>query len=293
MGRRVSSLGILTAAFAVASAAAVMAADPVATTAPAAAPLAAPVQPGAIQAQARRPMVRTDNPRASSECKVKSPAYEGRAALRAVRRAILEKRPVRVVALGSSSTVGVGASSPLASYPVRLENDLEGVIDGLKVEMFTRGQSGEVAEGAAERIKAQVAEIKPDLVVWQVGTNDALARIDAEDFGNQLRETLTWLASHKIDVVLIDPQYIERLSQDPLYTGIVNEIATVASEMRVLLVNRYDAMADLARQHPGSTYLANDRFHLNDLGYRCMAEYAARAIVAGILQADTENGAMH
>lgn len=293
MDRRVSILGILTAGFAVASAAAVMAADPVATTAPAAAPLAVPVQPGAIQAPPRRSMVRAGNPRASSECKVKSPAYEGRAPLRAVRRAILEKRPVRVVALGSSSTVGVGASSPLASYPVRLENDLEGVIDGLKVEMFTRGQSGEVAEGAAERIKAQVADIKPDLVVWQVGTNDAVARIDAEDFGNQLRETLTWLASHKIDVVLIDPQYIERLSHDPLYTGIVNEIATVASEMRVLLVNRYDAMADLARQHPGSTYLANDRFHLNDLGYRCMAEYATRAIVAGILQADTENGAMH
>ncbi len=293
MGRRVSILGILTAGFAVASAAAAMAADPVATT-PAAAPLAVPVQPNAIEtAPARRPMLRAGNPRASSECKVKSPAYEGRAPLRAVRRAILEKRPVRVIALGSSSTAGVGASSPLASYPVRLENDLEGVIDGLKVEMFTRGQSGEVAEGAAERIKAQVAEIKPDLVVWQVGTNDAVARIDAEDFGNQLRDTLAWLASHKIDVVLIDPQYIERLSHDPLYTGIVNEIATVASEMRVLLVNRYDAMADLSRQHPGSTYLANDRFHLNDLGYRCMAEYAARAIVAGILQADTENGAMH
>jgi len=61
----------------------------------------------------------------------------------------------------------------------------------------------------------------------------------------------------------------------------------------VLLVNRYDTMADLAREHPGSSYLSSDRFHLNDLGYRCMAEYAARAIVAGVLQADIENGAMH
>lgn len=293
MGRRISVVRAVAAGLAVAFALeTALAADPSAPT-PAAAPLAAPTQPSPAQALTRRPMVRAGNPRSSTECKVKSPAYEGRAPLRAVRRAILEKRPVRVVALGSSSTVGVGASSPLASYPIRLENDLEGVIDGLKVEMFTRGQSGEVAEGAAERIKTQVAEIKPDLVVWQVGTNDAVARIDAEDFGNQLRDTLTWLASHKIDVVLIDPQYIERLSQDSMYTGIVNEIATVASEKRVLLVNRYDAMADLARQHPGSSYLANDRFHLNDLGYRCMAEYAARAIVAGILQADTENGAMH
>ncbi|MDQ8698212.1 SGNH/GDSL hydrolase family protein [Hyphomicrobium sp. LHD-15] len=256
-------------------------------------PLATPAPLAAPKAPARRPFVRAGNTTYSTECKVKSPAYEGRAALRSVRRAVLEKRPVRVIALGSSSTVGIGASSPLASYPVRLENDLEGVIEGLQVEMFPRGQSGEVAEGAAERLKAEVAEIKPDLIVWQVGTNDAVARIDADDFGDQLRDTLSWLASHKIDVVLIDPQYVERLSKDERYTSIVNEIATVASEMRVLLVNRYDAMADLARQHPGSSYLSNDRFHLNDLGYRCMAEYATRAIVAGVLQADIENGAMH
>ncbi|MBX9865031.1 MAG: SGNH/GDSL hydrolase family protein [Hyphomicrobium sp.] len=259
---------------------------------PAAIPLAAPAVPPPVQ-PARRPMIRADLPDASVECKVKSPSYEGRSALRSVRRALLQKRPVRVVALGSSSTVGVGASSPLASYPVRLENDLEGVIEGLSVEMFPRGQSGEVAEGAAERLKAEVAELKPDLIVWQVGTNDAVARIDSEDFGQQLRETLAWLASHNIDVVLIDPQYVERLSKDARYVSIVNEIATVASEMRVLLVNRFDSMADLARQHPGTSYLSSDRFHLNDLGYRCMAEYATRAIVSGILQADAENGAGH
>ncbi|MCC7250833.1 SGNH/GDSL hydrolase family protein [Hyphomicrobium sp.] len=256
-------------------------------------PLAAPSGPAAGQATKRSPLLRFATPRDSTECKVKSPAYEGRAPLRAVRRAILQNRPVRVIALGSSSTVGVGASSPRATYPIRLENDLEGVIEGLKVEMYARGQSGEVAEGAAERLKIDVAEIRPDLVVWQVGTNDAVARIDAETFGSLLRDTLAWLASHKIDVVLIDPQYVERLAQDARYTSIVNEISKIASEKRVLLVNRFDAMADLARQHPGSSYLSNDRFHLNDLGYRCMAEYATRAIVAGIIQADTENGAMH
>jgi lysophospholipase L1-like esterase len=274
----------------------VPAAEPLPPAEAPAAPLAAPLVPPAPAAGVgakRRPLLRFSSPRASVECKVKSPAYEGRAPLRAVRRAILQKRPVRVIALGASAAVDAGATSPRATYPVRLENDLEGVIEGLQVEMYARGQSGEVAEGAADRIKAEVAELRPDLVVWQVGTNDAVARIDAETFGEQLRDTLSWLASHKIDVVLIDPQYVERLSRDVRYTGIVNEIATVASEMHVLLVNRYETMADLARQNPGSSYLSNDRFHLNDLGYRCMAEYAVKAIVAGILQADTENGALH
>lgn len=266
---------------------------PLATPVPSTTPTAGPPVVG-TPGPSRRARLRLIDPKASVECKVKSPAFEGRAALRNVRRAILQDRPVRVIALGSSASINGSVSpSPRASYPVRLENDLEGVIEGLKVEMFARGQSGEVAEGATERIMAEVAEVRPDLVVWQVGTNDAVARIDADTFGQVLRDTLTWLASHNIDVVLIDPQYVERLSSDARYTSIVNEIANVASEKRVLLVNRYDTMADLSRQYPGSSYLANDRFHLNDLGYRCMAEYATKAIVAGILQADTENGAMH
>lgn len=37
-----------------------------------------------------------------------------------------------------------------------------------------------------------------------------------------------------------------------------------------------------------ANFLAKDGFHLNDLGYRCMAEYAAGAIVSGIVQADAE-----
>lgn len=226
----------------------------------------------------------------SPQCQVESAPFEGRAPLRSVRRAILEKRPARVVSFATSSLVGAHAASPIASYHTRLERDLEHVVDGLEVEMFARGQAGAVAEDAAERLKAEVAALRPDLLVWQVGTSDAAARLDAEGFANRLRKTLNWLAAHEIDVVLIDPQYVERLSDDAGYTGIVDRIAAVASEKRVLRINRYDAMADLARAHPGWSGLASDRFRLADVGYRCAAEYTAGAIAAGVRWAAAENG---
>lgn len=205
-----------------------------------------------------------------------------------MRRALRERRPVKVLAIGSSSTVGVGASSPAATYPVRLEVTLEGFLPGLDVRVMNRGVSGETGQGAVERLKLEVAELMPDLVVWQVGTNDAMARIDEDDFADMLRETLGWLEENRIDVVLIDPQYVERLAGDGHYTRIVGTIAEVAREERVLLVNRFGAMADLAKRVGNAALLAQDRFHLNDLGYRCMAEYAARAIAAGIVQAEAE-----
>lgn len=224
----------------------------------------------------------------SSDCRVKIPAFEGRSPLRSMRRALRESRPIKVLAIGSSSTVGVGASSPMASYTVRLEHDLEGFLKGFDIDLIPRGMSGEVAEGTASRIKTEVAENKPDLVVWQVGTNDGVSRIGEEHFTNCLHTTLDWLAKNGVDVILINPQYVDRLASDDHYTQIVKIIDDVAREKRVLVVDRYKAMADLARQNGNNTYLASDRFHLNDLGYRCMAEYSARAIVSGILLADVE-----
>ncbi len=227
----------------------------------------------------------------SRDCSVKLPAFEGRAALRSMRRALRETRPVKVLAIGSSSTVGVGASSPFAGYTVRLEHDLEGFLKGFDVDIIPRGMSGEVAEGTASRIKLEVGDKKPDLVVWQLGTNDATAHISEEQFANCLRTTLQWLAKNRIDVVLINPQYVDRLATDEHYNKIVKVIGDVAREERVLVVDRFKAMAELARQNGNNPYLAADRFHLNDLGYRCMAEYAARAIISGILQADAEPAA--
>ncbi len=224
----------------------------------------------------------------TKDCAVKAPVHDGRIALRYVRRALKAGRSLKVLAIGSSSTVGVGASSPKASYPVRLESDLENFLPGFDVEMFVRGVNGEVADQAAERLKIEVADVKPDLVVWQVGTNDALSRADEQEFGERLGGALDWLAKHKIDVVLIDPQYVDQMADDSHYLGIVEKIAEVARIRHVLLVHRFDAMADLARQSGDATYLAPDKLHLNDLGYRCMAEYAARTIVAGILQAERE-----
>jgi len=224
----------------------------------------------------------------SRECKVREPAFVGRSPLRRLRRALIERRVVKVLAIGSSSTLGIGATTPLAAYPVRLESDLEGFIKGVDVEMITRGVGGEIAFDAAERLKLEVADTRPDLVVWQVGTNDAIAKVDETKFRDLLRSTLQWLAKSKIDVVLIDPQFIERLSTDQHYRHIVNIIDEVAREERVMLVHRFDAMAELARQWGPETHLGRDGLHLNDLGYRCMAEYAARAIVAGIINADRE-----
>jgi acyl-CoA thioesterase-1 len=208
--------------------------------------------------------------------------------LKSLSRAVRSKPHVKIPAIGSSSTVGLGASSPAATYVARLEPTLEGALKGIDFDVVGRGMSGEVAQGAADRMGKEVQDTKPDLVVWQVGTNDALRHISLDKFKHCLKATLAWLADNKIDIVLVNPQYGEVLVKDAYYQEVVNAIAEVARESRVLLVDRFEAMRDLQRERGDRFYLTADSLHMNDVGYRCMAEQLARAIVGGLVQADAD-----
>lgn len=249
---------------------------------------AAAQQPTGATVETQLAALAQSKPTYSVDCQVNCLTFEGKGPLRGIRRALREKRIVKVLAIGSSSTSGIGASSPGASYPMRLENDLEGILKGVDIDVVSRGIPGEVGQAAADRMRNEIADVRPDLVVWQVGTNDALARVGAQSFSDTLRASIKWFQRNRIDVMLIDPQYVERLAVDEHYMTIVQTITQVARDERVPLVHRFDAMADLAKQKGSGGYLASDKFHLNDLGYRCMAQYVARAIVAGVLNADAD-----
>ncbi|HJZ31436.1 MAG TPA: GDSL-type esterase/lipase family protein, partial [Hyphomicrobiaceae bacterium] len=142
----------------------------------------------------------------------------------------------KVLAIGSSSTAGVGASSPSRTYTARLEVDLETALTGTDFDVVGHGLSGEVAQGAADRMKREVEEVKPDLVIWQVGTNDALRHVAMDGFKNCLKKTLAWLKQQQIDVILVNPQYGDVLVKDAYYGEVVAAIAEVAQEAQVLLV---------------------------------------------------------
>ncbi|MCI9881993.1 SGNH/GDSL hydrolase family protein [Methylobacterium goesingense] len=219
----------------------------------------------------------------SPECRVPGSKLYTLARLGAVKAALKEKRPVRVLAIGAS-TMGLGSS---ATYPVKLETALERSLPDVDVVVESRGLQGEIASGAGERLRSMVAELEPDLVIWQVGSHDALARVDLDAFGTALDETVQWIKGHEIDVVLVSPVYTASLAADDYYTSLVRKVQEVALREGVPLVQRYEAMRYLARRNDkGEGHLLGSQFRLNDLGLRCMAEHVTRAITLSLLQPD-------
>src|SRR5215210_7305036 len=119
---------------------------------------------------------------------------------------------------------------------------------------------------------------QPDVVLWQVGTNDALAKVPAEAFKATVQSTVQWLKEHRIDTVLVGLQYSPRVAQDAHHTTIRQALREIASAENILLVRRFEAMRFVDKTKEGDL-LSRDGLHQNDLGYRCMAEHIARALV--------------
>ncbi len=191
--------------------------------------------------------------------------------------------PVTIVAVGSSSTGGAGATSPAFSYPSRLERELRQRFPGASITVINRGINGEDAADMMARMDA-VLEPKPDLVIWQLGTNTLLRDGSIPATGELLQTGIARIKKTGADVLLIDPQFAPRVNAKPAVNDMVGLIAYVAKQAHVPLFRRYVAM----RHWHEDQAIAFDRFisadglHMNDWGYSCLARLLAENIVSTV-----------
>ena len=117
---------------------------------------------------------------------------------------ILSGKPLTIVAMGSSSTLGVGASSPALSYPSRLEQELQARFPGIEIRVVNHGVGGQDVPEELTRLGRDVIAEHPDLVIWQVGTNAVLRRDDLSADEQIIRRGVAVMKESGIDVVLMD-----------------------------------------------------------------------------------------
>jgi lysophospholipase L1-like esterase len=114
--------------------------------------------------------------------------------------------------------------------------------------------------------------VKPDLVLWQVGTNDALsASVSEPKFEAVVERGLLSIERHKSDVLLVDPQFTKK-TQDPA----TSVLSRCWSGLRRRSISAsFPAIGSAAGVEP---LLAPDGFHMNDAVYACIAERLAGQI---------------
>jgi lysophospholipase L1-like esterase len=197
-------------------------------------------------------------------------------------------QPVVIVAFGSSSTAGFGASSPEFNYPNRLAAQLRRQYPTADITVVNAGVGGEDAPEMMKRLQKAVIDVHPDLVIWQVGTNAVLRNLDPGETAKMVEDGIGRIqAAGDADVVLVDPQYSPAVNQRAESAGkMVKLLGKVAELRHVGIFPRFEVMRDWHEQQslPVESFVIADGLHMNDWGYACFAQLLGDDIIRSVGQ---------
>jgi lysophospholipase L1-like esterase len=224
---------------------------------------------------------------ASLDCPKARPAFLADSVWR-VNDSVTAKN-LRILAIGSSSTEGIGASAPAFTYPAQLQARLAILLGG-PVEVDNFGVGGETVAKTVVRLKAALAGSKPDLVIWQVGTNDAVTGEDEASFRASLLDGVAAIRAVKTPFVLLDPQFYPGLKDIAHYEQYVRIIHDAGERNGAALFSRYALMKEWGAESDGllRAMLSKDAFHMSDRGYGCLAQSLAADLAPRLRHLSTQ-----
>jgi lysophospholipase L1-like esterase len=191
---------------------------------------------------------------------------------------------ITVVAIGSSSTAGAGASSPAKTYPSQLALELKKRFPNNSITVLNRGVGGEEIADMLKRFDEAVVAAKPDLVLWQLGTNSVIRDHKLADHGAAIRDGINKIRATGADIVLIDPQFAPKVIVKAEAEHMIELIATTAKLENVDLFRRFDVMKHWreADHMAFESFVSPDGLHMNDWSYACMAKGLGLAIAEAV-----------
>jgi lysophospholipase L1-like esterase len=196
-------------------------------------------------------------------------------------------KPVVIVAFGSSSTQGHGATSPEFNYPNRLAAQLRRQYPTADITVINRGKGGEDAPEMIKRLQTEVIDLHPDMVIWQVGTNAVLRNLDPAETARLVEGGIARIQAVGSDVVLVDPQYSPAVNQHAESAGKMMKVLNRVAELRrVGVFPRFEVMKDWHEKQaiPIENFVIPDGLHMSDWGYACFAQLLGDDIIKSVGQ---------
>ena len=224
----------------------------------------APIGPAASATVAENP----------AECRVAEYVVESNFALPQVARAISAKH-LSVLVVGAGSSLLPGTNGSKNAYPARLEHALGEKLPGVEVKLATDVKSKRTAAEMVKGLPALLAANKPALMVWQVGTVDAMQAIDPDQFSQALDKGINIARSAGADVIFINPQYSPR-TESMIALGTYNEIMHwVALQHEVPLFDRFSIMKVWSDLGTFDLYSATKKLDIAERVHDCLGRMLA------------------
>ena len=190
--------------------------------------------------------------------------------------------PLKIVAIGSSSTVGLWVLSSAATYPEVMRRELLRLQSNARIDVVNSGRVGDTIPDNLARFERDVFSFRPDLVVWQLGTNDVAWGGHPDDqLSDKVVQGIRALKASGADVILMDLQFSPMVLASSHYAKMQAIVGEVAQQEHVGLFSRFALMHNsIEAGVPQGALVSFDGLHNSAEGYDCIGRALARAIFA-------------
>jgi hypothetical protein len=180
---------------------------------------------------------RADDP---PSCEVPPYLLTTESSLPKVADAVNTNKTLEILVVGSrSSTINTSEAS---AYPSRLQlalkDKLPAVTINLSIELQPKKSAEELESGFIKLMEVK----KPNLVIWQTGTVDAMRSIDPDEFRNAVDEGVAALQKAGADVILMNLQYSPRTETMISVPPYIDNMRVVAQQRDIPLFDRFAIM---------------------------------------------------
>ena len=212
-------------------------------------------------------------------CEIPSYLLFGSNELKHVTEAITKQRRLTIAVVGTGSSILAGPDGPSSAYPARLEAALKARLPGVAVKVVTLARSRMTAGDLAPGMAKLLVDEKPDLVIWQTGTADAIRRIEPDTFRMALEEGVETLHRGGADVILMNMQYSPRTETMFALGPYADNMRVVAQQFEVPLFDRLAIMRHWSDTGAFDLYAAGKDNVLAHRVHDCIGRAIAALIV--------------
>lgn len=178
----------------------------------------------------------------SDPCEVPGYILFGEGKLEHVKKAVEEHKRLTILVVGSGSSLMPGADGAGKAYPGRLEEALKKRFPGVEIKVDAVAKSRQTTADMAQALEKALLDRKPDLVIWQTGTVDAIRGVDPESFRASLDEGIDHIIDAGADLVLMNMQYSPRTETMISLSNYADIMRVVARDREVPLFDRREIM---------------------------------------------------
>ena len=214
-----------------------------------------------------------------ADCGVTENMIEANFALQHVSRAVAA-RHLEILVLGAGSSLLPGSNGARDAYPARLQHALSEKLLGIEVKVTTDVKSKRSAADMAKALPAALSTAKPQLVVWQTGTVDAMQAIDPDQFSQALDRGINVSRNAGADIVFINPQYSPRTESMIALGTYAENMRWVALQQEVPLFDRFGIMKLWADNGTFDLYSATKKLDIAAHVHDCIGRLLADLVIA-------------